>query len=138
MLATLEDDMATGFAKLFGDSPESEFVPPVESADMRAVWTMQKNYLALFSEGIMIHADEYKKACRPGADVRAVVERTSMLGLLQTAAVLKLEDEVDDAVFQALATIPMKRLEVGVVHEGPPFDIQELLRQVNQNRGQQA
>jgi hypothetical protein len=130
--------MATGFARMFGDSPESDFVPPVESADIRAVWTMQKNYQALFPEGIMIHADECIKACQPGADVRAVVERTSMLDLLQTAEVLKLEDEIDDVVFQTLATIPMKRMQVGVVHEGFPFDVQEFLRQVDEGRGQGA
>ncbi len=38
--------------------------------------------------------------------------------------------ELDDAVFQVAATFPLKKMEVGVVHEGPPFDVEEFFKQV--------
>jgi len=100
--------MATGFGKIFGDGEsESDSVPPVDPADIRSVWAMQREFQALVpNEGLAIHADEYKKACRPGASVRAGVERTSMLGLLQSTEVLKPEDKIEDAMFQVLAVSP--------------------------------
>jgi len=125
--------MATGFGKIFGDAEsESDLVPPVDPADIRSVYRMQKEFQALVpNEGLMIHADEYKKACRPGASVGAVFERTSMLGVLQAAEILRPEDAViDDVVFQVLASIPMKRMKVGVVYDGLPFDTQEFLKEV--------
>jgi hypothetical protein len=38
------------------------------------------------------------------------------------------EDEPDDAVFRAAAKIPAEWMGVGIVREGPPFDVNEFLR----------
>jgi CspA family cold shock protein len=38
--------------------------------------------------------------------------------------------ELDDVVFQVAATFPMKKMQVGVVHRGLPFDVQEFVKQV--------
>ena len=40
------------------------------------------------------------------------------------------DGELADAVFEVAATFPMKRLSIGVVHEGPPFDLQEFTEQI--------
>jgi hypothetical protein len=40
------------------------------------------------------------------------------------------DGELDDAVFQVAATIPMEKMRAGVVREGMPFDMDEFLRQV--------
>ena|ERR1700730_6406078 len=138
--------MATGFGKIFGDGePESDLIPPVDPADIRSVWTMQHEFQARFpNEGLVISADIYKQASRPGAHVGAVCERTSQLGLLQMLGVLSswLRDGVlDDAVFQVLATIPMSRMQVGVVYNKPPFDVEEFIKQVEkrtQSGGEEA
>jgi hypothetical protein len=129
--------MATGFGKIFGDGePESDLISPVDPADIQSVWTMQHEFQARFpNEGLVISADIYKQACRPGAHVGAVCERTSQLGLLQMLGVLSswLRDGVlDDAVFQVLATIAMKRMQVGVVYNKPPFDVDEFIKQVEE------
>jgi len=42
------------------------------------------------------------------------------------------DGRLDDAVLQVVATFPMKSMEVGVVHDGPPFDLSEFLRQVGE------
>ena len=65
----------------------------------------------------------------------AVWYRASMLGVLQMLSESPLtpwthEDEFDDLVFQVAATFPTKKMQVGVVQEGPPFDVQEFLKQV--------
>ncbi len=59
--------------------------------------------------------------------------RASMLGLLQMLPESPLKPwtrdglNLDEVVFQVAATFPMKKMEVGVVHDGLPFDVQELL-----------
>jgi hypothetical protein len=81
----------------------------------------------------MISADSYKQACGQGADIRAVYERVSHLSILQEVGVLApwLHDGVpDDAVFDVAATIPISRLQIGVVYQKPPFDVGEFIKQV--------
>jgi hypothetical protein len=86
-------------------------------------------------EQIGISADAYKRACRPGADVRAVYERVSLLWMLRQVEVLAtwLHDGVpDDAVFHVAATIRMSRMQIGVVYQEPPFDLEEFIKQVEE------
>ena len=83
----------------------------------------------------MISAQKYKQACGPEADVRAVYERVSHLWMLREVGVLAtwLHDGVpDDAVFHVAATIPMSRLQIGVVHKKPSFDVEEFIKQVEE------
>jgi hypothetical protein len=39
-------------------------------------------------------------------------------------------DELDDAVFQIAATIPMRKVKIDVAQEGPPFDVKEFLKAI--------
>jgi hypothetical protein len=111
-------------------------VPSVEPADLRSMWSMQNGVQALHpGEQIMISAESYKQACGPEAGVRAVYERVSHLWMLQEVGVLPawLHDGVpDDAVFHVAATIPMSRLQIGVVYKKPPFDVGEFIKQVEE------
>jgi hypothetical protein len=128
--------MVSGLDTIFGGDSQSSTVPPVSPEDLKSVWAMQTKNQALFpGQQIMMPADAFKQACRAGADVRAVFERVSKIGYLQMAEVLTpwLQDGVpNDAVFDVLATIPMTRMQVGVVYNEPPFDIDEFLKQVEQ------
>jgi hypothetical protein len=113
---------------------DSGSVPPVDPADLRSMWTMQSGVQALRpGEQIAIPANAYQRACGPEADVRAVYERVSHLWMLQEVGVLStwLHDGVpDDAVFHVAATIPMSRMQIGVVYQKPPFDLEEFIKQV--------
>ena len=83
----------------------------------------------------MISAEKYKQACGPEADVRAVYERVSQLWMMQEVGMLApwLRDGVpDDAVFHVAATIPMNRMQIGVVYNKPPFDVEEFIKQVEE------
>ena len=95
---------------------------------------MQNDIQALRQgEQIGISADAYKRACGPEADVRAVYERVSHLWMLREVGVLAtwVHDGVpDDAVFDVAATIPMSRMQIGVVYQKPPFDLEEFIKQV--------
>jgi hypothetical protein len=120
-----------------GDNQDSGFVPPVDPADIRSVWTMQGEIQARNpGQQIGISADAYQRACRPEANVRAVFERVSLLGLLQIAGKLSpswLRDGVpDDAVFQVAPKIPISRMQRGVVYHKWPFDVDEFIKQVEE------
>jgi hypothetical protein len=80
-------------------------------------------------------AESYKQACGPEADVRAVYERVSHLWMLLEVGVLAtwVHDGVpDDAVFHGAATIPLSRMQIGVVYNKLPFDVEEFIKQVEQ------
>jgi hypothetical protein len=131
--------MATSLDSFWGSAkPSGGSVPPVEPADLRSVWTMQSKIQALNpGQQIGISADGYQRACGPEADVRVVFERVSHLGLLQIAGMLTpwLHDGVpDDALFDVIATIPMSRMQKGVVYNKPPFDVEEFIKQVEKRR----
>jgi hypothetical protein len=40
------------------------------------------------------------------------------------------DGDLDEAVFEVAATFPMKKMDVGDVNPGLPFDLQEFLRQI--------
>jgi hypothetical protein len=135
MLVSLEAlNMATALGKFLGDAePESDFVPPVDAADIRNMLKMGKELQALFpDEQIMVGIDLFTELYGPGANVRAVYERFAKIGLLQVADILKPNETIKDVVFDALATIPMKRMKAGVVYEGFPFDIEEFYKRIGE------
>lgn len=129
--------MATSLDHFWGNAnQDSGSVPPVEPADLRSVWTMQNGVQALHpGQQIAIPADAYQRACEPEADVRAVYERVSYLWMLREVGMLDLwlrDGVLDDAVFDVAATIPMSRMQIGVVHQKPPFDLEEFIKQVKE------
>jgi hypothetical protein len=119
-------------------------VPAVNPADLKAVRAFSREVQAATGgQGSIIEPALYQRACSPGADVEAVWYRASMLGLLEMLPTVDPQmfpespltpwthnGELDDAVLQVAATFPMKRMGVGVVHEGLPFDVEEFLKQV--------
>jgi hypothetical protein len=44
------------------------------------------------------------------------------------------DGDLDDAVFQVAATFPMEKMRTGVVREGPPFDVEEFVKQIGARR----
>ena len=118
--------------------PKGGLVPAVDPADLKSVWAMQNDFQARHpGQQGAISIDLYKRACNPGADVSAVFSRASMLGMLQHVAEAGHfefpwihDGKPDEVVFKIVATIPMARLQPGVKHEGFPFDVEELIRQI--------
>jgi hypothetical protein len=112
-------------------------VAAVNPDDLRNVWTMMRDLQArdLERQSGSISSRLYEGACSPGANVVAVWYRASILGVLQMLPGNPLtpwshEGELDDAIFQIAATFPMKKLPVGLVKNGLPFDLQELVKQI--------
>ena len=128
--------MATTF-DTFGDGPLSENEPVAAGppADLKKLSAMYDDVQARFPGQHSISGDLLKSACSPGADVRAVFFRVSMLRMLEMLSASGgliscwLHDgKPDDAVFKAVATVPMLGVGVGTPREGFPFDVEELIK----------
>jgi hypothetical protein len=123
---------------------EDGFVATVEPSDMKAVLRMGRAGLPTGREerqamaqaagsGPAIATSVFRSVCSPGADVTAVWYRVAMLGTCDEEGLLsahKHDGEFTDAVFQVAAKFPMKRVEADAEYEGPPFDTEEFLKQV--------
>jgi hypothetical protein len=119
-------------------------VPAVAPADLKAARAFSRGVQAATGgKAGIIEPALYQRVCSPGADVEAVWYRASMLGLLEMLPTVDPQmfpespltswthnGELDDAVLQVAAIFPMKRIGVGVVHEGLPFDLEEFLKQI--------
>jgi hypothetical protein len=58
-----------------------------------------------------------------------------MLGVLQMFSESPLtqwthDGDLDDAVFEVAATFPMKKMQAGIVHDGPPFEVDEFVKRI--------
>jgi hypothetical protein len=115
---------------LFGGKP-GEPVPAVDPDDVKSVWKLGKDAEARGSKAI---GDGLKRqACKPGADTEAVLYRTSLLWMMtqmppEVLERFMREDQSNDAVFRAAAKVPAEWMGVGIVRNGPPFDVNEFLR----------
>ena len=113
-----------------------EDVPTIDVADLRSLWSIYRdmevrNIGALGSIGIRIVRD----ACSPGADIGAVLYRSSILTILEIypgdlLARWKRSGEFDEVVFRVAATIPMKWVEGGVPQSHLPFDVDAFIQEL--------
>ncbi len=120
---------------LWAGSQEGD-VPAVNPGDLKKVWQLFIDFQARNpSQSGSIGSTVYESVCSPGADVEAVWFRASMLAMMtkmmpEMLAQWTHDGELDDVVFEVAATFPMKQMQVGVVRQGPPFDVEEFLKQI--------
>lgn len=113
-------------------------VPAVALADLKTIWAM-KNEFQIRHPGrpVSISVDAYERACSPRADFHAVFSRLSMLETVQRAAEAGhfkfpwiQNGQPEEIVFRIVSTIPMVAPQAGLVREGFPIDVEELIRQI--------
>ena len=113
-----------------GGKSADELVPAVDLADLRSVLDISRSSKPNSAIGIGI----FESICSPGADVHAAWYRAAMLTLLSKETNLFFrwvhDGEFDDALLKVAAKFPMKKLNVGVVHQGLPFDVEEFVKQI--------
>jgi len=121
----------------FGGEP-GEPVPQVDPEDVKALWGVSMEVQRAHpGEPVGIDVSVFEHACKPGANVQAVYYRTAKLEMLRHVAPQLLEpwtkkDQLDDAVFRAVAQVPMEWVGVGIVHKGLAFDIEDFMRRVRE------
>ena len=106
-----------------------EPVPQVDPADVKSFWALGQGVCAI-GLGII------EAACKPGANIPAVVHRASQIAILAHVAPdlfapWTKEGQLDDSVFRAAAEVPMEWIGEGVRH-GLPFDVEDFMRRVQE------
>ena len=106
-----------------------ESVPVVDPADLKALRQLWDKH------GGGTTTDATKKVCKPGADIPAIEFPLSQIWLLDQMEHKRMapwmkNGKPDDAVFRAIATIPMTGIGVGHPTNGFPFDADEFFRRL--------
>ena len=124
--------------ELFGIGRAGEPVSTVDPKDVKAVWEHFREF-ERESPGRpgAVGIEIFKAACSPGANIQATIHRTQMLWLVQHASPEALapwtkDERLDDAVFRAIAEVPMEWIGVGRPRRGFPFDPDDFARRVRE------
>lgn len=112
----------------FGGNP-GEPVPVVDSEDVKNVWQLTRSA----GKSRAIGAGLMGQVCKPGSNIEAVGYRTGFLWMMnqiapEDLARFTLDGQPSDSVFHAAANIAAEWMGVGIVRQGPPFDVAEFLR----------
>ena len=112
------------------NGPVDNLAPAVDPSDLQRVFSMMRVVHGQ-SRGQyrLIDIKEYEKACGPGADVKAVWYRASVL-LMLCQGPLAQHGDLNEKVFEVAAKFPMKQMTPDVAYKGMPFDLQAFLRQL--------
>ncbi len=127
---------APGNPPLFGGNA-GEPVPEVDPHDLNTIWQLGRDLQARQpGQQVATGFDLMKAICKPGANVHAVWYRSSMIWMLNQFAQEQLapwvnDEQVSDAVFQTMATIPMEWIG-HAERNGLPFDVEEFFRRLKE------
>ena len=110
-----------------------EPVPEVDPEDLKTLWCERHERQAHYAGEHAMSIDFARQICKPGADVQAVCYRLSFLWLMnriasEQFAAFTRDGQPVDAAFRAAAKVPAESMGVGIVREGPPFDVNEFVR----------
>ena len=112
-------------------------IPAANPDGLKTLWKLQKDLEARYARQGMIMGIglDQQGVLSPGASFGDVFYRLSWLRHLQIlseAGHLNFpwihDGEPEDAVFKALAIVPMTGRRPGVTYDRPPFDVEELIR----------
>lgn len=107
-----------------------EPVAEVDPDDLRMFWQEIRGFLAINpDQSVGMTSVAMEAICKPGANVAALWYRSSMLWVLRRSAREQLapwlkDEEISDAVFRTMATIPMGWIG-HTDREDFPFDIEK-------------
>jgi hypothetical protein len=110
----------------------TDMVPAVNPANLKSLWRIVKLFRTVSPSG-SIASRTLERACSDEADVEAIWFRATMLSMMPgMLAPWTHNDELDDAVFKVAAAFPMRKMTASVVEQRPPFDVQGLLKEMEQ------
>lgn len=116
-----------------------EPVPVVDVADMKVVWTHGKELKARHPEGVAVGMGVWKQLCSPGADIRAVSYRCSMLGMLEMMLrAAWTGGELSENAVKVAARMDLEWMAVGVVRNSLPFNLEGFLAELQREAVPQA
>jgi hypothetical protein len=114
-------DEGMGFGKT--EKP-GEFLPVVDSKDVRAVWEFFDKEEKNFGTNHMVGFNLIQQVCKLGPDGYLVLHRTTRLRTWLMGCGV----DASDAVYRAVAKLPIELIEIAEGKQGCQFDEKELLR----------
>jgi hypothetical protein len=130
----IADVLAGRVTPTFGGEPGTP-VPVVDPADIKTVYSVNREFQAQRpGEQFAVGMELFQRMCLPGANIEAVWKRATMIHLLDMISPELLSEwrndgHLDEKVFRAAATVPLKWQEVG---DGFPFDVEDFMRRVRE------
>lgn len=127
---------AAGTPPSLGGNP-GEPVPEVDPDDLKTFWQQICDLQATYpGRHVAIGLDLMKTMLKPGANADAVFYRTSMIWALNQFAQAQLapwvkDEQIADAVFRTMATIPMEWIG-HTERESLPFDVEDFFRRLRE------
>ena len=115
--------------------PPGDRVPVVSPADIKIVWEIQRDVEQRNpGQQVAIGAEFIRASCSPGADIRAVSYRATMVRMLlhvapDQFASWRVGDNSAPAVLEVAATIPMTWIGQEP-SQGFPFDVEAFIAQL--------
>ena len=109
-------------------------MPEVDVEDLKALWQLQREVEAQHpGQQVAIGAELAQHYCKPGANIHAISRRAGFLWLVsrfmpEQFAAFTQDGQPTDAAFRAAAKVPAEWMEVGVVREGFPFDVERFFQ----------
>ncbi len=115
-----------------------EPVPVVDAADIKAMWTYGRELMSQNGgRGVAVEVDLWKQVCQPGADIRAVAYRRTMLWFLEMMLrAAWTGGEPSENAFKVVARMDLNWMPVGVASNGLPFNLEEFLAAAQQEAAQ--
>lgn len=109
-----------------------EPVPTVDPDDAKTVWQVINDANVMHPGKNVVGIEVMRRACRPGTNIEAVVERLGFLWMMSHIAPedprFTRDRQPDEALFRATAMVPAVWMGVGIVQQGPSFDVKQFLR----------
>jgi hypothetical protein len=134
----MEEQEQERIRKLFGFGRAGDEVPTVDPRDVQAIWKLSSDYEKEHpGTSGAIGIEILKNLCSPGANIAAISYRTQMMWVAEHASPEALapwtkDEQLDDAVFHAIAEVPMEWISVGAPRRGLPFDVDDFLHRVRE------
>jgi hypothetical protein len=108
-----------------------ESVPVVDAADIKVIWDYSQKLKAEHPDGVAVGEGVWKQLLAPGVDIRAVGYRCSMLSMLEMMLRPAFTGgEPTENAFKVAARMDLNWMQVGVVHNGLPFNLDAFLAEV--------
>jgi hypothetical protein len=134
----MEEQEKERIRKLFGFGRAGEPVSTVDPKDVKAIWILSSDYEKEHpGKSGAVGVEILKSVCSPGANIAAITYRAQMMWVVEHASPEALapwtkDERLDDAVFRAIAEVPMEWMGVGAPRHGLPFDVDDFLHRVRE------
>ena len=108
-----------------------ESVPVVDAADIKVMWDYSQKLKAEHGDGVAVGVGVWRQLLAPGVDIKAVGYRLGMLSMFEMMLrAAWAGGEPSENAFKVAARMDLNWMQVGVVRNGLPFNLEGFLAEV--------